>query len=150
QTALLFVLQRPDATHIEAIAAIERELFTNPYTATDVSGWAALEHMMVKAVLSAPDVAGYVIASAVGNESELYRIAVARPFRRSGVGSLLMTSYLDWCTAQQLAVSFLEVDETNLSAVGLYSRHGYVAFSRRSHYYGAHDALCMKKVLSRD
>lgn len=85
--------------------------------------------------LSKPQLAGFVLARAVAGEGEILTIAVAEKLGRAGLGWRLMQA------AQRQAVNlgaeslFLEVEETNIAAIGLYRKLSFVEVGKRPAYY---------------
>ncbi len=77
------------------------------------------------------------------DEAELLNLAVDPDFRRQGVASRLIEALL----AAAKGGIFLEVAETNKSAVALYRKFGWVEAGVRKGYYsqGKVNAIVMKK-----
>lgn len=79
--------------------------------------------------------AGYLFASLLPPESELFRIAVLPEARRNGVGQLLLSRYLSDAAGEGVTDFFLEVREHNATAHRLYLRNGYQKIGIRRRYY---------------
>lgn len=77
---------------------------------------------------------GYFLAAASFEEGELYRIAVLPEYRGQGVGKILMKKFLRSLPKDTQKV-FLEVRESNKSAIGLYEKFGFTKISTRKNYY---------------
>lgn len=80
--------------------------------------------------------AGFVLARLAAGEAEILTIAVARTWRRHGLGRELMEAVLRHLHAERAETLFLEVAETNQPAVSLYRRLGFFDVGRRPAYYG--------------
>lgn len=80
--------------------------------------------------------AGFVLARLAAGEAEILTIAVARAWRRNGLGRELMEAVLRHLHAERAEVLFLEVEETNQPAIALYRRLGFIEVGRRPAYYG--------------
>jgi ribosomal-protein-alanine acetyltransferase len=79
--------------------------------------------------------AGFLVGRVAGDEFEILNVAVARAFRRRGVGSTLLECALEFsCIAGSKSV-YLEVRSSNVPAIGLYARHGFTKCGRRIRYY---------------
>ena len=96
--------------------------------------------------------AGFVLARLAVDEGEILTIAVGRLWRRHGLGRDLMEAVLRELHAERARALFLEVDETNASAIALYRRLGFREVARRPGYYeqpGAPrtDALVLRRDL---
>lgn len=137
-----------------------------PMTAARLPQVAALEKVcfpadpwseeLLRAALECPDTAflaaekedgavlGYAVLSAVLDEGNLDNIAVAPHCRRQGVADALLSALID-LGRTRLSVLLLEVRASNLPAIALYERHGFVLVGRRRNYYESprEDALLM-------
>lgn len=78
---------------------------------------------------------GYLLASALPPESELYRIAVLPDVQGCGIGDRLLMRYLCDMEARGVASFFLEVREHNTKAQRLYLKNGYKRVGVRRRYY---------------
>ncbi len=125
--------------HAPVLASLHREDFARPWTdgeflaliAQDpVFGFVALETGHARA-----GPVGFVLARSAADEGEILTIAVARAHRRHGLGWQLMDAALRELYGQRAEALFLEVDETNQPALGLYRRLGFREVGRRPAYY---------------
>jgi ribosomal-protein-alanine N-acetyltransferase len=81
-------------------------------------------------------VAGFVVYRMVSSdECELLNLAVARPFRRRGIGRLLVKSLIDSFQTTRTVCVFLEVRESNYGASAFYKGLGFQQVSIRKNYY---------------
>jgi ribosomal-protein-alanine N-acetyltransferase len=139
-----------------AVAALHREDFVRPWTDGEfaalleqetVFGYAARETGQ-----GAKPPVGFVLARLAAGEGEILTVAVARSHRRQGLGWQLMDAVLRELHAQRAEALFLEVDETNAPAIGLYRRLGFQQVGHRPNYYrstehGPTGALVMRRDL---
>ncbi len=96
--------------------------------------------------------AGFVLARLVAGEGEILTVAVARAWRRRGLGWLLMDAVLRALYRERAEALFLEVDEANIPARRLYEGLGFSEVGRRARYYQHGDgpstaALVMRRDL---
>ena len=94
---------------------------------------------------------GFSLSRTVAGESELLLLAVDPEARRLGIGSNLVTDFLDHARSAGASRVHLEVRDGN-PAVALYCSHDFVVEGRRPHYYrGAdgrqYDALTMARAV---
>ncbi len=82
---------------------------------------------------------GFVIAHTGADEAEILSIAVDRFRRRGGIGWALMDCVMRQLHADRVKALFLEVDEKNEAAIGLYRRLGFRKAGERPGYYRAAD-----------
>lgn len=89
-------------------------------------------------------VIGYVGVQKLGDDLNLLKIAVLPQYRKLGVGFKLMELTFDFKKQNDIQNYFLEVRESNQSAIKLYSKFGFKTKSVREKYYdGKEDALVM-------
>ena len=93
---------------------------------------------------------GFLAARRADDEAEILNIAVHRDFRRKGVASALLLAALSEFHRSATARVFLELRESNLPALTLYSRRGFLPSGRRKAYYHhpTEDAVCMVRKLT--
>ncbi|MEX0955283.1 MAG: GNAT family N-acetyltransferase [Rhizobiaceae bacterium] len=99
-----------------------------------------------------PPIQGFVLARLAAGEAEILTIVVARTYRRYGLGRMLMDAVLRHLHSERAEALFLEVDETNAAALGLYKRLGFRDVGRREAYYSSREgrrtsALVMRRDL---
>ncbi|MBP1737433.1 MAG: ribosomal-protein-alanine acetyltransferase [Oscillospiraceae bacterium] len=134
-----------EACHLEAIADIERESFSDPWT---VPMLAEELHNDCASYLVAEDESGRVLGYAglhvVVDEGYITNIAVRGDCRRQGVAGALLGVFERFGKAH-LSFLTLEVRESNTVAIGFYLDHGFVQVGRRKGYYSTprEDAILM-------
>lgn len=84
---------------------------------------------------SGPHPAGFLIARGAGDEAELLTIGVLPEMRQRGVGRALLDRAMADLKTQGIGTLFLEVDETNSPAMGLYRACGADTVGCRPGYY---------------
>lgn len=95
---------------------------------------------------------GFALIQIAGPEAELLTIAVHPNARRTGQGSALMTDLLATAKSANCEEIFLEVVDTNASAIALYHAAGFTERAMRKDYYNGPNgakssALIMHKTL---
>jgi len=151
-----YIVERLLRADAPAVALLHREDFVRPWSAaefadlidqTPVFGFAARQ-VGQKGLL-----AGFVLARLAAGEAEILSVAVSRANRREGLGRELMEAVMRELHAERASHLLLEVDETNLAAVGLYRKLGFGQVGRRPGYYAGRDgapatgALVMRRDL---
>ena len=148
--APLLVIARATAEQIEAIAAIERACFSDPWSAESFTSlcepgapWIFLSARMDR------EICGYAVASAVCDEGEIANIAVAPAWQQQGVGTMLLIATLRELMLQGAESVYLEVRASNTAARRLYERRGFEATGLRRGYYTLprEDAIVMRRAL---
>lgn len=82
---------------------------------------------------------GFVIAREAAGESEVLTIAVSNKYPRQGLGWRLMLAALREVRGRGAETMFLEVDEGNAAAQGLYRKLGFRTVAERKGYYALGD-----------
>lgn len=130
---------------VPAIAALEEECFSEPWP-EDMIG-RLRENFTV--ALAEETVAGYLVLSTVLDEGNIDNVAVSPAYRRRGIADALVENAVARGRESGLAVLMLEVRASNIPAIRLYEKHGFVTVGRRKNYYTKprEDAILMTLVL---
>ena len=96
---------------------------------------------------------GFVMIRETGEEAEVLTLAVHPSWQGRGLGRALMDAAIRELYARHVAELFLEVDEGNAPAIGLYRKLGFETVGCREAYYakigGRATALTMRLDLRR-
>lgn len=71
----------------------------------------------------------------LGEEAEIFDLAVLQDHRRRGHARFLLTNFLELARELRLRDIFLEVRESNAAAIALYRTIGFIQSGRRPDYY---------------
>lgn len=123
-------------TDIERILEIDREAFSDPWSRetlescfsdnTDI--W-VLEH-------DQSGVCGFaVLDRTLGNEAELHKIAIDTASQGKGLSKSLMKKLINEAAKRGVKRLMLEVRESNIAAISLYEKFGFVKVGTRPAYY---------------
>ncbi|HEV7992587.1 MAG TPA: ribosomal protein S18-alanine N-acetyltransferase [Gemmatimonadaceae bacterium] len=144
-----------EARDLPSILAIERQSFSDPWTADAFESAFALQRMRMFVAEAgaaggrggAPVLAGYVVALLLGAEAEIADLAVAPSARRRGIGRLLLDRVVADLASRGVMEVFLEVRDSNSAARTLYETRGFETVGRRRGYYRhpVEDALILKR-----
>lgn len=95
-----------------------------------------------------PPLAGYAVASYLGEVAEIHRVAVEEGQRRRGLGRRLVAGLVEQAERRGCRRVLLEVAADDDGALALYAGAGFLAIARRPRYYGGvTDALVMELAL---
>ena len=130
------LMRRDDLTEI---LAIERDAFTSPWTEgmfLDELRTTQAQCLVVRACMTGKVlIAGYIIFWMVADETHLHNLAVRKEFRRQGLAASLLRLMKEIAAGVGIEKQTLEVRETNLAAIELYRKCGFVVKGRRPKYY---------------
>jgi len=137
------------AADVPAVAAIEREVFADPWSANDFQECVA-GGVLFSVATAGPVVVGYVVAHHAADEGEILNLGVTHGHRRRGVGRELVRHVLGELSRRTVKVAFLEVRESNTAARRLYESLGFVGVGRRRRYYRRpiEDAVILRVTLA--
>lgn len=140
-------IRTAEPSDLPAIARIEREVFSDPWTPEALRG--ALSPLVFVAE-SEREVIGYLYACAAADEAEILNLAVAAPYRRRGVGGNLARHALATLARRGVRRVFLEVRASNQVAQRFYAQLGFRVVGRRRGYYRRpkEDALVLSCCIS--
>jgi ribosomal-protein-alanine N-acetyltransferase len=131
---------------LDAIAAIERASFSDPWNRASFAGLLDREHLHFIVATRGGAVVAFAIAYAAGGEAEIANIAVATEARGQGTGSMLLRHLLSELTDAGTLEVWLEVRASNDAARALYARFGFSEVGQRRKYYvrPVEDAISMR------
>jgi ribosomal-protein-alanine acetyltransferase len=80
------------------------------------------------------------------NEAEVYNIAIINEYQHKGAGSLLLERFVDKCKNLGVEAIWLEVRESNNTAINFYKKFNFKEIQIRKYYYTnpPENALIMK------
>jgi len=111
---------------IPAIAAVVRESLRENYPATiyvDIHKWWREGFLVAE---EDSRIVGFVAGvSNAPQNARILMLAVQEPYRRRGIGSLLMDAFLRQCAMRAMRTVELEVRVSNVNAVQFYQRYGF-------------------------
>jgi len=95
---------------------------------------------------------GFIVVRAASDEAEILTLAVRPRYRRRGLGKVLVSRASEHAYRLGARHLFLEVALSNVPALKLYERLGFVEVGRRKAYYAAapgkyDDALILRSNL---
>jgi len=148
---------------IPTVAAIERQVFTSPWSAqsflfdlTRRRNACYLVARYLPWVAAAPppgapnsqvdrSIMGYAGAWFAADEAHIATLAVRPEWRGRGLGEMLFVETLRWAIAHGADFAMLEVRVSNVIAQQLYAKYGLQLVGRRKRYYADNreDALLM-------
>ena len=137
---------------VKDIAKIERVCFEDAWSEGAIGSHLESDYTLTLVVRDREGHAlGYISASLLPPEAEIYRVATLPEHRRRKIGSLLLRAFISECEKVCCEHLFLEVRESNTAAKALYFSHGFRATGLRKNYYKnpKEDALILAKDIER-
>ena len=147
----------PKSTAIEVLKMTpgDVERILEIQAACNLEGWSAEDYgreiyrtdsFNVRAALNGETV-GYLIGRLIEAEmcGELYNIGVDPRFRRKKIGNALLEEFIDFCASENMKSVFLEVRESNETAIKFYLKNDFTILGKRKDFYSnpTEDAILM-------
>lgn len=131
------------------ILAIEKESFMSPWSEGMFADELKVAHSQCLVARLSPDkksiIGGYLIFWIVADEAHLHNLAVKKEFRSQGLAHGFMDVMKEISRQAGVKTQTLEVRESNVEAIKLYRKCGFVVKGKRPLYYTdtQEDALIM-------
>lgn len=132
---------------IDQIAELEKLCFADPWSVSAFSYELNNPLSLWLVAVEGDTVAGYVGSQTVMGESDMMNVAVAPEYRRQGIAEQLIINLIRQLNDRNSKSLALEVRQSNLPAISLYEKLGFVPVGCRPRYYRnpKEDALIMRK-----
>ena len=128
-------IRRMTKDDLEKVVGIENETFSEPWTLDSFAHSLECDNDIYLVAEEDGEIAGYCGLWGVIDEGQITNVAVAREFRRKGVGRQLLTRLIEEAKAHKYSVFTLEVRVSNKPAIALYEQLGFVKEGIRRDYY---------------
>lgn len=116
-------------------AEIEKLCFSHPWSKAIMESEMKSPYADFFGAFCGGELAGYIGGRTVAGETEVFNVAVAPGFRRKGIGKSLVEKFIETVRDKKTEAVFLEVRASNLSAINLYEKEGFVFCGLRKDYY---------------
>lgn len=142
------LLEDMQTQHIEGIARLEGECFSQPWSENALAEELSNENAHFIVATLAGQVIGYVGVIEVCGEAYITNVAVNGSYRRLGVADMLINKAVDCARERKCQFITLEVRQSNLAAIALYLKHGFTSAGVRKGFYEKpkEDAILMTKM----
>ena len=127
--------EKMNQSHISAIAEIERQCFSKPWSENAIDAELENESAYFYVAKLNGEAVGSIGMHCAADECYIANVGVLKKYRNMGVGSALVKYAAD--TAQRMNMSFisLEVRPSNTTAVRIYERLGFERVGLRKNFY---------------
>lgn len=136
---------------LPGIMEIEKASFSVPWSENNMRFELESEDGVVIVCRKDEAVAGFAVLHCFGEEGEIFNIAVREDMRGEGIASRLMAYILGCAENKGIEKLFLEVRVSNIKAINLYKKYGFVSLGERKNYYEypTENAVIMSKDMKR-
>ena len=120
---------------IDRLYEIERAVFTPPWAYNALYSELINEDTFFPVASCDGRDVGFLILRRIVDVGEILNVAVSEDFRGLGIGQALLNAGLDYVRENKLTTVFLEVRKSNLPAISLYTKNGFIPTRLRRDYY---------------
>lgn len=135
--------------HIPGIALLEKECFSEPWSEDGLTSELTNSQARFFVCEEEVEVLGYMGMHIVLDECYIANVAVYPHHRRKGIGEALVKYCSDIAEKENCCFITLEVRKSNLGAIALYEKNGFLTVGERKDFYShpKENGLIMTKEL---
>ena len=135
--------------HLDDVYIIEPECFSHPWSKQSLEEELNNETSLFLVAKEENEVIGYIGMSIVIDEGYIFNVAVRENHRNKGVATALINELVTYGKKNNFSFITLEVRESNLPAISLYSKFGFIKAGERKDYYSnpKENAILLTKYL---
>lgn len=138
---MIRLANKNDLNKINEIGLQIKEDFNKKY---DIENFLNLDYGKIYVYEENESVIGFIQLEEHYEILDIINIAVDKDNHNNNIGTKLIEFSTKDTKAEKI---MLEVRETNISAIKLYEKNGFVEINRRKKYYGNEDAIIMERNL---
>lgn len=142
-------IEKMTSGHLDDVYIIETECFSHPWSKQSLEEELNNETSLFLVAKEENEVIGYIGMSIVIDEGYIFNVAVREKYRNKGVATALINELVTYGKKNNFSFITLEVRESNLPAISLYSKFGFIKAGERKDYYSnpKENAILMTKYL---
>ncbi|MGY2047505.1 ribosomal protein S18-alanine N-acetyltransferase [Methylobacterium sp. JK268] len=134
------------------LAALHATGFARPWESHEFEQMLCARGHLAHGLMQGHRLAGFVLSRIVLDEAEILTVVLGPAARGAGLSRGLLSTHLRALADAGVAAVHLEVEDSNVAALALYRRLGFVETGRRAAYYTRADgtkaaALTMRAAL---
>lgn len=132
-----FEIAQMSTNDIEAVMKIQQESNLSYWSFEDYKDEIGREDSFSVVAKLGQKLVGFLVARLIEIENcaELYNIGVGLDFRRKKIGEKLLEGLLKFCVENNLEKIFLEVRESNETAIQFYLKNNFTIIGKRKNFY---------------
>ena len=142
-------IEKMTSGHLDDVYIIETECFSHPWSKQSLEEEMNNETSLFLVAKEENEVIGYIGMSIVIDEGYIFNVAVRESYRNKGVATALINELVTYGKKNNFSFITLEVRESNLPAISLYSKFGFIKAGERKDYYSnpKENAILLTKYL---
>lgn len=132
---------------VSGVAVIEEECFTKPWSYQAFLSELSNTNAVTFVAIIEQEVVGFINAHFTLDEGYINNIAVTLTHRRKNIADMLIEKVISHGQSKELKFLTLEVRISNIPAIALYKKHGFVEVGMRKNFYEEpiEDAILMTR-----
>ena len=142
-------IEKMTSGQLDDVYIIETECFSHPWSKQSIEEELNNETSLFLVAKEENEVIGYIGMSIVIDEGYIFNVAVRESYRNKGVATALINELVTYGKKNNFSFITLEVRESNLPAISLYSKFGFIKAGERKDYYSnpKENAILLTKYL---
>ena len=124
-----------EACHVAQVAQLEKLCFSDPWSEKSVASELENKWALWLVALEDDVVVGYIGSQTAVDETDVMNVAVHPDHRRKGIAEALIGNLVSELKAQGSHALMLEVRDSNVPAISLYEKLGFLQVGLRKNYY---------------
>ena len=142
-------IEKMTSGQLDNVYIIETECFSHPWSKQSLEEELNNETSLFLVAKEENEVIGYIGMSIVIDEGYIFNVAVRENHRNKGVATALINELVTYGKKNNFSFITLEVRESNLPAISLYSKFGFIKAGERKDYYSnpKENAILLTKYL---
>ncbi len=129
------MIRRMQEADIVAVAALEAQIFSMPWSADGFADTLPREDVLFLVAYEADALLGYAGVYCTSDEGEITNVAVAPAARKKGIARALLLELKEQLAALGIGRIVLEVRVSNEAAIRLYEQMGFSTLGTRKGFY---------------
>lgn len=122
---------------LSAVMEIENENFSKPWTENGFFTFLIRDDTLFLVACEDDQILGYCGVVMVMDEGDITNVAVSKNRQNQGIGKLLVEEMIKRTQTAGVSKLYLEVRQSNLRAIHVYEKLGFVQNGLRKNYYEA-------------
>lgn len=134
---------------LDQITEIEKICFSLPWSKNSFEQELKNELAYYQCAEEDGKIMGYMGMWRIIDECHITNVAVLPEYRNRGIASMLINKMVEICKCSEIQNMTLEVRQSNLPAINLYEKFGFISVGKRPRYYmkPMEDAIIMWKKI---
>ncbi|WMJ76710.1 MULTISPECIES: ribosomal protein S18-alanine N-acetyltransferase [unclassified Sedimentibacter] len=145
----MVVIRGMRSDDLNQITQIEKMCFSLPWSRASLEKELVNELAYYQCAEEDDKIVGYMGMWRILDECHITNVAILPEYRNRGIAGMLISKMVEICRCSEISSMTLEVRETNIPAINLYEKFGFVSVGKRPRYYSKpiEDAIIMWKKL---